>query len=142
MSPETLRFQQTLRNYAESQPHTIALWGDDLKLDYAMLNAEVAYRQQCLRDQHVKVVALALDNGTEAVLWDLAILFEGLTCLTLAPFSVRLNAVIAWSKAKPSWSLAQRIRQTNCRQPVTPSLANSGVVRSVLQTGYLKVRPN
>lgn len=86
MSPETLRFQQTLRNYAESQPHTIALWGDDLKLDYAMLNAEVAYRQQCLRDQHVKVVALALDNGTEAVLWDLAILFEGLTCLTLAPF--------------------------------------------------------
>ena len=55
-------------------------------MDYATLYAEVVYRQQRLRDEHVKVVALALDNGVEAMLWDLAALFEGLTCLTLPPF--------------------------------------------------------
>lgn len=86
MSPEMERFKQTLRNHAERKTNAIALWGDQLKLDYATLYAEVMYRQQRLRDEHVKVVALALDNGTEAMLWDLAVLFEGLTCLTLPPF--------------------------------------------------------
>ncbi|QJI40663.1 AMP-binding protein [Pseudomonas sp. ADAK2] len=86
MSPEVERFKQTLRSHAERKGHAIALWGDQLKVDYATLYAEVIYRQQRLRDQHVKVVALALDNGTEAMLWDLAALFEGLTCLTLPPF--------------------------------------------------------
>jgi len=86
MSPEMERFKQTLRNHAERKTNVIALWGDQLKLDYATLYAEVMYRQQRLRDEHVKVVALALDNGTEAMLWDLAVLFEGLTCLTLPPF--------------------------------------------------------
>ena len=86
MSPEMERFKQTLRSHAERKTNAIALWGDQLKLDYATLYAEVMYRQQRLRDEHVKVVALALDNGTEAMLWDLAVLFEGLTCLTLPPF--------------------------------------------------------
>ncbi len=86
MSPEMERFKQTLRNHAERKTNAIALWGDQLKLDYATLYAEVMYRQQRLRDEHVQVVALALDNGTEAMLWDLAVLFEGLTCLTLPPF--------------------------------------------------------
>lgn len=86
MSPEVERFKQSLRSHAERKGHAIALWGDQLKVDYATLYAEVIYRQQRLRDQHVKVVALALDNGAEAMLWDLAALFEGLTCLTLPPF--------------------------------------------------------
>ena len=86
MSPEMERFKQTLRSHAERKTNAIALWGDQLKLDYATLYAEVMYRQQRLRDEHVAVVALALDNGIEAMLWDLAVLFEGLTCLTLPPF--------------------------------------------------------
>lgn len=86
MSPELVRFKQTLRSHAERKPNALAVWGDQLKLDYATLYAEVVYRQQRLRDEQVKVVALALDNGVEAMLWDLAALFEGLTCLTLPPF--------------------------------------------------------
>jgi long-subunit acyl-CoA synthetase (AMP-forming) len=86
MSPETERFKQTLRNHAERTPSAIALWGDQVKVDYATLYAEVLTRQQRLRDEHVRVLALALDNGVEAMLWDLAALFEGLTCLTLPPF--------------------------------------------------------
>ncbi|MFL1491136.1 AMP-binding protein [Pseudomonas antarctica] len=86
MSPETRRFHAVLRGYAERNDGAIALWGDTLKMDYTSLFAEVAYRQQRLRDEGVNVVALALDNGVDAMLWDLAILFEGLTCLTLPPF--------------------------------------------------------
>lgn len=86
MSPELLHFRQILRNHAERHTRRIALWGDHLKLDYATLYAEVVYRQQRLRDEQVSVIALALDNGVEAMLWDLAALFEGLTCVTLPSF--------------------------------------------------------
>ncbi len=86
MSPETERFKQILRSHAAHQPNTIALWGDQLKVDYSELYADVVYRQERLRDENVRVVALALENGVEAMLWDLAVLFEGLTCLTLPPF--------------------------------------------------------
>lgn len=86
MSPEMERFKQTLRNHAERKTNTTALWDDQQKLDYVTLYAEVVYRQQRLRDEHVKVIALALGNGVEAMLWDLAILCEGLTCVALPPF--------------------------------------------------------
>lgn len=86
MSPELQRFKQTLRGHAERKTNAIAIWGDQLKVDYATLYAEVMYRQQRLRDENVRVIALALDNGVEAMLWDLAALFEGLACLTLPPF--------------------------------------------------------
>ncbi|MDQ0124068.1 long-subunit acyl-CoA synthetase (AMP-forming) [Pseudomonas lini] len=86
MSPEMERFRKALRGHAERKTNVIALWGDQLKVDYATLYAEVVYRQQRLRDENVKVVALALDNGAEAILWDLATLFEGLTCLALPAF--------------------------------------------------------
>ncbi|WP_095147458.1 AMP-binding protein [Pseudomonas sp. Irchel s3b6] len=86
MSPEVERFNQTLRNQAELKANATALWDDRRKLDYATLYAEVMYRQQRLRDEQVQVVALALDNGVEAMLWDLAVLFEGLTCVALPPF--------------------------------------------------------
>ncbi|WP_460136198.1 AMP-binding protein [Pseudomonas sp. S1_E04] len=86
MSPETRRFHAVLRGHAERNDGAVALWGDTLRLDYATLFAEVALRRERLRDEGVKVIALALDNGVEAMLWDLAVLFEGLTCLTLPPF--------------------------------------------------------
>lgn len=86
MSPELVRFQEALRSHAEHKGDVIALWGDELKLDYASLYADVKYRQQRLRDEQTDVIALALDNGVEAILWDLAALFEGLACVTLPPF--------------------------------------------------------
>nr|WP_180206601.1 AMP-binding protein [Pseudomonas sp. SbOxS1]NYU06858.1 long-chain fatty acid--CoA ligase [Pseudomonas sp. SbOxS1] len=86
MSPEVEGFKQTLREHAARKGNGIALWGDQLKLDYTTLYAEVIDRQQRLRDEHIKVLALALDNGVEAMLWDLAALFEGLTCVALPSF--------------------------------------------------------
>jgi long-subunit acyl-CoA synthetase (AMP-forming) len=86
MSLELQRFQETLREHARRNDNSTALWGDTLKLDYATLYAEVLYRQERLRDEPAQVVALALDNGVDAMLWDLAVLFEGLTCVTLPPF--------------------------------------------------------
>ncbi|UDI90753.1 AMP-binding protein [Pseudomonas sp. IAC-BECa141] len=86
MSLERQRFQETLRSHAGRNDNALALWGDTLKISYTTLYAEVMYRQQRLRDENVKVIALALDNGVEAILWDLAALFEGLACVTLPPF--------------------------------------------------------
>lgn len=86
MSLELQRFQETLRDHARRNDNASALWGDTLRIDYATLYAEVLYRQERLRDEQVQVIALALDNGVDAMLWDLAVLFEGLTCVTLPPF--------------------------------------------------------
>lgn len=86
MSPEMQRFQQALRGHSERQGHAIALWGDDAQMDYATLFAEVQQRQQRLRDEQISVVALALDNGIDMMLWDLAALFEGLACVILPGF--------------------------------------------------------
>ena len=86
MSLERQRFHEALRSHAGRNDGSIALWGDTLKIDYTMLYVEVMYRQQRLRDERVKVIALALDNGVEAMLWDLAALFEGVICVTLPPF--------------------------------------------------------
>ena len=86
MSLELQRFQETLRDHARRNDNATAMWSDTLKLDYATVYAEVLYRQERLRDEQVQVVALALDNGVDAMLWDLAVLFEGLTCVTLPPF--------------------------------------------------------
>jgi long-subunit acyl-CoA synthetase (AMP-forming) len=86
MSLELELFKQTLRSHAEDQAKATALWGDQLKLDYATLYTEVMERQQRLRDEQIEVVALALDNGVEAMLWDLAALFAGLACVALPGF--------------------------------------------------------
>ena len=72
MSLERQRFQETLRDHAGRNDGRVALWGDTLKIDYTTLYAELLYRQERLRDEQVQVIALALDNGVEAMLWDLA----------------------------------------------------------------------
>lgn len=86
MSHELCLFRQRITELALEQPHAHALWGDDLKLDYAELDAEINLRQQILKDLDAKVIAVALDNGPDLLIWDLAILFEGLACITLPPF--------------------------------------------------------
>jgi long-subunit acyl-CoA synthetase (AMP-forming) len=86
MSPELSDFRQRIADLAIEQPHAWALWGDDLKLNYAELDAEIRLRQQILDNLDARVVALALDNGPDILIWDLAILFSGLTCLALPPF--------------------------------------------------------
>ena len=118
MSPETRRFHAVLRGYAERNDGTIALWGDSLKMDYTTLFAEVANRQQRLNAAGAKVVALALDNGVDAMLWDLAVLFEGLTCLTLPPF---------FSPAQRAHCLAQSHAELVIAEPeLAPELLDAG----------------
>ncbi|MEB0040018.1 MULTISPECIES: AMP-binding protein [unclassified Pseudomonas] len=86
MSLEREAFWLRLSSFANEQPQKTALWGDDLKLDYSALLAEIELRRQLLRDADAGVVALILDNGPNALIWDLAILFEGLTCIALPTF--------------------------------------------------------
>ncbi|WP_439849768.1 AMP-binding protein [Pseudomonas syringae] len=86
MSHETQAFWQRLLTIASDQPHAVALRGDDLTLDYAVLINEITRRREQLRSAGAKVVALLLENGPNAMLWDLAILFEGLSCVALPPF--------------------------------------------------------
>ncbi|WP_053144675.1 MULTISPECIES: AMP-binding protein [Pseudomonas] len=86
MSLELQRFQETLRSHAGRNDGTVALWGDTQKIDYVTLYSQVLYRQERLREEQAHVIALALDNGIEAMLWDLAALWEGVACVTLPPF--------------------------------------------------------
>ncbi|VVN83155.1 AMP-binding protein [Pseudomonas fluorescens] len=121
MSPEVLRFQQTLRKHAEQKTNALAIWGNELRLDYATLYAEVVYRQQRLRDERVGVVALVLENGADAMLWDLAVLFEGLTCLTLPGF---------FSPAQRSYCLEQSQAQLVIAEAdLAPELELAGYVK-------------
>ncbi len=86
MQPEVSYLRSTLANHAECQPHRLALWGDSQRLDYRELFDQLQRREAVLRAQRVEVMALALENGPDAVLWDLAALFAGVACLILPPF--------------------------------------------------------
>ena len=86
MQPELQRLKDSLRDHAARQPGRLALWGDQQRVDYAELWEEVQRREQLLRQQGCAVFALALENGPEALLWDLAGLFAGVACVILPPF--------------------------------------------------------
>lgn len=84
MQPEALR--AILREHASRLPQPLALRGDTRRYTYAQLLAEVEHREALLRAEPEGVLAIGLDNGPEALLWDLAALFSGRPCLTLPPF--------------------------------------------------------
>ncbi|MCO6055342.1 AMP-binding protein [Pseudomonas sp. MOB-449] len=84
MQPEALR--ERLRDYASHLPQPLALRGDTRRYTYAQLLAEVERRETLLRSEPDGVFAIGLDNGPEALLWDLAALFAERPCLTLPPF--------------------------------------------------------
>jgi len=86
MLPELEAFSQRLATMASEHPDVCALWGDGPGLTYAELDSEIRVRQRWLRDAHAGVIALALKNGPRALIWDLAVLFEGLACMALPPF--------------------------------------------------------
>jgi len=122
MSPELNAFKTRLRNYASTQPQKVALWGDDLSLNYAALYTEIEFRQQLLRASEIKTIGLALDNGPQALLWDLAVLFEGLTCVTLPPF---------FSAAQRLHCLQQsRVGLVIADEALAPELTGAGYKRS------------
>ncbi|MDE3735257.1 AMP-binding protein [Pseudomonas resinovorans] len=84
MQPEDLR--AILHGYANHLPQPLALRGDTRRYTYAQLLAEAEQREALLRAEPKGVLALGLDNGPEALLWDLAALLSGRPCLILPPF--------------------------------------------------------
>ncbi|ERI53936.1 long-chain acyl-CoA synthetase [Pseudomonas sp. EGD-AK9] len=64
----------------------VALVEGERTLSYATLLAAVTPRSRYLSAQGARRVALALDNGIDWVLWDLAALHAGLVCVPLPAF--------------------------------------------------------
>ncbi len=81
MQPAAERFWTTLE-----QHNGIALSEGTRTLSYAELRHEVAARASQLQQLGVQRVALALDNGLDWALWDLALLRAGLVCVPLPGF--------------------------------------------------------
>ncbi len=86
MRPEIARFRDTLSRHARNKPHHTALCGDSTPIDYATLHEEIGIREAALLPYRTQVLALAFENGPDAVLWDIAALFSGITCVWLPPF--------------------------------------------------------
>ncbi|MGN5581030.1 AMP-binding protein [Stutzerimonas sp. Brlt_13] len=81
MQPAAERFWTVLEQHSG-----IALGEGPRQLSYAELRHEVAARASQLQQLGVQRVALALDNGLEWALWDLALLRAGLICVPLPGF--------------------------------------------------------
>lgn len=84
MQPET--FRTVLQGHARRSPQRLALRGESRRYTYAQLLAEVERREALLRAEPAGVLALGLDNGPDALLWDLAALLSGRPSLLLPPF--------------------------------------------------------
>ena len=81
MQPAAERFWTVLERHSG-----IVLGEGPRQLSYAELRHEVAARASQLQQLGVQRVALALDNGLEWALWDLALLRAGLICVPLPGF--------------------------------------------------------
>jgi acyl-CoA synthetase (AMP-forming)/AMP-acid ligase II len=66
-----------LQHHAVQCPTALALSDSQRQVDYAQLWREVEARAEQLRALQVPLLALALNNGCEALIWDLAALRAG-----------------------------------------------------------------
>ena len=82
MSPAIERFWQVLHTHGE-QP---ALQAAGQTLNYVQLVDAVRQRMADLAELNARRVALALDNGLDWALWDLALLFSERICVPLPGF--------------------------------------------------------
>ncbi|RFQ32268.1 long-chain acyl-CoA synthetase [Pseudomonas sp. ATCC 13867] len=86
MRPELEDFRHHLRHLARDQGERLALRGATQRYSYAQLLEAVEQRTAHLAAQPAGALALALDNGPDALIWDLAALFSERPCLLLPPF--------------------------------------------------------
>ncbi len=86
MRPELEAFQHHLRHHARDHGERLALRGATQRYSYAQMLEAVEQRAAHLAAQPSGAFALALDNGPEALIWDLAALFSERPCLILPPF--------------------------------------------------------
>ncbi len=80
------RFYQHLTALAQSRPQHVALEDAQQQLSYAVLIGELDARIARLRRSNAQRVGLALDNGVDWALWDLALLFAGIVNVPLPGF--------------------------------------------------------
>ncbi|MDY7116435.1 AMP-binding protein [Halomonas sp. SSL-5] len=83
-SPEALLAR--LARHAEERPPRIALEDGERRVDYAELPGEIEARRQRLAAAGAKRVALALNNGIDWALWDLALLRDGRVAVPVPAF--------------------------------------------------------
>ncbi|ELK4837217.1 AMP-binding protein [Pseudomonas aeruginosa] len=86
MPHEVNAFRERLRTYATERASQPAVRGMTGNVTYAQLMVEVERREAWLREQAKGPFALALENGPEALFWDLAALFAERPCVILPPF--------------------------------------------------------
>ncbi|MFJ5538885.1 AMP-binding protein [Vreelandella titanicae] len=75
-----------LAHHAQHSPQRTALSDGEQSLSYADVVHHVAQRRQRLRDVNARRVALALDNGVEWALWDLALMAEACVAVPIPGF--------------------------------------------------------
>ncbi|SDN90357.1 Long-chain acyl-CoA synthetase (AMP-forming) [Halomonas shengliensis] len=83
-SPEA--FLARLARHAEAQPTGIALDDGHRRVSFAELPGEIEARRRRLADAGAVRVALALDNGIDWALWDLALLLDGRVAVPVPAF--------------------------------------------------------
>ncbi len=109
MRHELTAFQALLRQHALEHPDAVAVQGDAQRYTYRQLLDEVESRAGCLRSQPPGTFAVVLDNGPEALFWDLAALFAERATVTVPSFfSARPSSSTACSKAGSRRSCARR----------------------------------
>ncbi|WP_194791451.1 AMP-binding protein [Pseudomonas sp. UFMG81] len=86
MPHEVQAFFETLQAHARHLPEQLAVQGATGNFNFAQLLNEVSLRETWLGDQPPGTLALALENGPEALFWDLAALRAGRPSVWLPPF--------------------------------------------------------
>ncbi len=86
MPHELERFWHRLSVQARDCPHEVAVQGANERVTWAQLRDEVERRAGELERQAPAALILALDNGPQALLWDLAALFAGCPCVVIPTF--------------------------------------------------------
>lgn len=86
MQPDLRGFRQSLLQHAKGNTQREAVRGIDQRYTYAQLLAEVELRESLLREQPAGPIALLMDNGPDALFWDLAALLGERPCIVLPPF--------------------------------------------------------
>ncbi|MBG6286641.1 AMP-binding protein [Pseudomonas nitroreducens] len=86
MPHELNAFREVLQAHATEHASKVAVRGLTGNVTYPQLLAEVERREAWLREQPTGPFALALENGPEALFWDLAAIFSERPCVILPPF--------------------------------------------------------
>lgn len=107
MRPELEDFLYHLRHLAREHGERLALRGATQRYSYAQLLEVVEQRAAHLAAQPAGVLALALDNGPDALLWDLAALFSERPCIILPPFFSPLQRAHCLMQSQASLALVE-----------------------------------